>query len=78
MKEYESIQGDNLEESEMGQLLATILNEDAVNRVRSRIPQGPSLSHCNECGDAIPEARQRVVAGCKLCIECQKFNERRA
>ena len=76
-REYESIQGENLEESEMGQLLASILNEDAVNRIRAQIPKGPSLSHCNECGEPIPELRQKVVPGCKLCIDCQSFSERK-
>jgi phage/conjugal plasmid C-4 type zinc finger TraR family protein len=77
MKEFESIQGDNLEESEMAQLLSVTLNEDAVARIRSQMSKGPSLSHCDECGEEIPKARQLAIKGCKLCIECQTFNERK-
>jgi len=73
----DSFQGENLEESEMGQMLATIINEDALARVRAKIPKGPSLSHCVECGEEIPEARQKLVPGCQHCIECKTFLERR-
>ena len=73
----ESFQGENLEEGEMGQLMETIIKEDAVARVRARIPTGPSLTHCVECGEEIPEARQRLVAGCQHCIECKTVLERK-
>ena len=76
MKDYDSIQGENLEEADMAQLLSVTLNDDAVARVRSQIPTGPSQSHCNECGEEIPKERQLAVKGCTMCIECQKFNER--
>ena len=45
--------------------------EDEVKRARSRLPQGKSRTHCRECGEAIPEARQKAVPGVQLCIECQ-------
>jgi phage/conjugal plasmid C-4 type zinc finger TraR family protein len=77
MREYESIQGDNLEESDMAQLLSVTANADAVAKVRAAIPRGPSLSHCEDCGEEIPKARQLAVSGCKFCIECQTFNERK-
>jgi phage/conjugal plasmid C-4 type zinc finger TraR family protein len=76
MKEYESIQGDNLEEADMAQLLSVTQNDDAVARVRAAIPTGPSLSHCEECGEEIPEARRLAVRGCKTCIECQNHIDR--
>jgi phage/conjugal plasmid C-4 type zinc finger TraR family protein len=76
MREYESIQGDNLEESDMAQLLSVTANADAVAKVRAAIPKGPSLSHCNDCGEEIPVARQKAVAGCTMCIECQQHAER--
>jgi phage/conjugal plasmid C-4 type zinc finger TraR family protein len=76
MREFESIQGDNLEESDMAQLLSVTANADAVARVRAAIPKGPSLSHCNECGEEIPVARQQAVAGCTMCIDCQQYAER--
>jgi phage/conjugal plasmid C-4 type zinc finger TraR family protein len=77
MREYESIQGDNLEESDMAQLLSVTANADAVAKVRAAIPRGPSLSNCAECGEDIPLARQKAVAGCTMCIECQTYSERK-
>jgi phage/conjugal plasmid C-4 type zinc finger TraR family protein len=76
MREYESIQGDNLEESDMAQLVSTLASADAIAKIRAAIPKGPSLSHCDECGEDIPLARQQAVAGCRTCIDCQSLNER--
>ena len=51
------------------QIDATI--EDAVNRARSQISKGESLTHCKECNALIPESRRIAVAGVRLCIDCQ-------
>jgi len=32
--------------------------EDAVQRARSQMPKGESLTHCEECDAPIPEARR--------------------
>ena len=56
------------------QIEATI--KDAIERARSRLPQGPGLTHCEECGAAIPEARRKAVPGVRLCIECQEAEDR--
>ncbi|HET9679575.1 MAG TPA: DksA/TraR family C4-type zinc finger protein [Gammaproteobacteria bacterium] len=45
--------------------------EDGVQRVRSNIPKGQSLTHCEECGQPIPQARRDAVPGVRLCINCQ-------
>ena len=45
--------------------------EDAIKRARAQLPSGPGLTHCGECGEAIPEARRQAVPGVKLCIGCQ-------
>jgi phage/conjugal plasmid C-4 type zinc finger TraR family protein len=76
MREYESIQGDNLEESDMAQLLSVTASADAVAKIRAAIPKGPSLSHCDECGEEIPLARQQAIQGCRTCIDCQSLSER--
>lgn len=44
---------------------------DAVAKARAQLARGPSLSHCAECGEAIPEARRAALAGVRLCINCQ-------
>ncbi|MDT8398345.1 MAG: DksA/TraR family C4-type zinc finger protein [Pseudomonadales bacterium] len=45
--------------------------EDAVKLAQSRLPRGPGLRQCEECGNTIPEARRQVVPGVRLCIDCQ-------
>lgn len=45
--------------------------EDAIARARSRLPQGESLSRCEECDAEISEARRRAVPGVRLCVACQ-------
>lgn len=50
--------------------------EDEIARARSLLPKGESLSHCEECGDPIPEARQRALPGVRLCIRCQEEEDK--
>ena len=45
--------------------------EDALQRVRSQLPSGESLTHCEECDEPIPQARREAVKGVRLCITCQ-------
>jgi len=44
---------------------------DAVELARSKLPRGESLSQCEECGAAIPEARRDAVPGVRTCVTCQ-------
>jgi phage/conjugal plasmid C-4 type zinc finger TraR family protein len=46
--------------------------KDGVLRAKSRIPQGPSATHCQECGEPIPVARRDALPGVRLCIACQQ------
>lgn len=64
------------EDAAQDQIDATV--EDAVRRARSRLPAGPSLSHCESCGEAIPEARRAAVPGVRLCLPCQEERDREA
>ncbi len=45
--------------------------EDAVELARSRLPRGESLHHCEECNEAIPQARREAIPGVRLCVSCQ-------
>ena len=36
----------------------------------------PPLTECIECGEPIPEARQRL-GGVTRCVECQELEDRR-
>ena len=38
---------------------------------RALLPQGQSLSHCEDCGEEIPEARRKVMFVTR-CIACQE------
>jgi len=58
------------------QIDATI--DDAIRRVRSRLPQGPGREHCEECDAVIPEARRRAIPGVRLCVACQDAHDREA
>jgi len=49
--------------------------EDEVRRARARLGKGESLRECAECGEAIPEARRKAVAGVRLCIACQQARD---
>ncbi len=52
------------------QIDATV--EDAIQRARSQLRQGPGLSHCEACDTTIPEARRKAVPGVRLCVACQE------
>jgi len=58
------------------QIDATV--KDGINRAKSRLPTGPSLEHCAECGGAIPEARRQAIAGVRLCVTCQEAEDKEA
>jgi phage/conjugal plasmid C-4 type zinc finger TraR family protein len=70
----------NEEEAEMGQLHAIHLGMNAVADVQRQLAEQarfPSLAHCEECGDDIPDARQRLMPGVRRCVYCQELSERR-
>lgn len=52
------------------QIDATV--NDAVQRARQNLPQGPGLVRCEECDVKIPEARRNAVPGVRLCVACQE------
>ncbi len=56
------------------QIDATV--DSAVQLARSRLPDGESLTHCEECGVAIPEARRKAMPGVRYCVRCQSALEK--
>jgi phage/conjugal plasmid C-4 type zinc finger TraR family protein len=56
------------------QIDATV--ESAVQLAKSRLPDGESLTHCEECEVEIPEARRRAMPGVRYCIRCQSEREK--
>lgn len=51
----------------------TILENQINSRTRF---EGQSLSECEDCGESIPEQRQKL-GGIRRCVECQGYRERR-
>ena len=51
------------------QIEATV--EDAVKSARARIPAGEGATHCEECGEPIPERRRQALPGTRTCVACQ-------
>ena len=56
------------------QIDATV--KSAVQLARSRLPGGEGSSHCEECGDIIPDARRKAIPGVRLCVGCQSELEK--
>ena len=56
------------------QIDATV--KDAIQRARSNLPAGDSLTQCAECGAEIPEARRIALPGVRLCVNCQEVADR--
>jgi phage/conjugal plasmid C-4 type zinc finger TraR family protein len=56
------------------QIDATV--KDAIDRAKSQVPTGPSLLHCADCGQEIPEARRVALPGVRLCVACQEIADR--
>jgi len=57
------------------QIDATV--ESAVQLARSRLQRGGSLTHCEECENAIPEARRKAIPGVRHCVKCQSELEKK-
>jgi phage/conjugal plasmid C-4 type zinc finger TraR family protein len=56
------------------QIDATV--KDGISRAQNRLPQGPGLARCAECGSEIPQARRNAVPGVRLCLACQQEHDR--
>ena len=73
-------QYNNEEEAEMAQLHSIHLHMNAISEVQKKLAkmaEKPSAEFCEECGDDIPEARQKAIPGVQLCTYCQELHERR-
>jgi len=78
--EVEGVQFENLDENDQASLHSLHHHMNLIGDVRRKLEeqaQQPSLSHCEECGDEIPEARRQAIRGCKLCVWCQELHERK-
>jgi phage/conjugal plasmid C-4 type zinc finger TraR family protein len=44
---------------------------DAVDSARARLGSGAAATHCDDCGDPIPEKRRVALPGARTCVACQ-------
>lgn len=63
------------DEAVQEQIDATV--DSAVELAKSRLPRGESATHCEECEDAIPEARRKALPGVRYCVRCQSEHEKK-
>ena len=47
------------------------LQRDAALSMHRLNHSAVSATHCEECGDNLPEARRKAYLGCTMCVECQ-------
>jgi phage/conjugal plasmid C-4 type zinc finger TraR family protein len=50
----------------------------AAHHARMQKSATASATHCEECGDEIPEPRRAAVPGCRHCVDCQSWLEKGA
>ena len=62
--------------AEHEQMDATV--NDALDRARRALPSGASAEFCDECGEAIAEARRLALPGVQHCVRCQTELEQEA
>lgn len=48
------------------------LEQQLAQRVQYK---GESAEFCEECGDAIPQARRELIPGVQLCVSCQSVRD---
>ncbi|HIB3268082.1 TPA: TraR/DksA family transcriptional regulator [Citrobacter youngae] len=46
------------------------LQRDAALSMHRLNHSAVSATHCEECGDNLPEARRKAYPGCTMCVEC--------
>jgi phage/conjugal plasmid C-4 type zinc finger TraR family protein len=62
------------DEAVQEQIDATV--ESAVQLAKSRLPDGESSTHCEECEAPIPEERRKAMPGVRYCVGCQSELEK--
>lgn len=68
---------DVADEADMAFILEQTQLARQLHAIQSSVnTSATSLSECVECGADIPEARQKAIRGCQLCVDCQSHLER--
>ncbi|EOE1790582.1 TraR/DksA family transcriptional regulator [Citrobacter freundii] len=56
--------------------LEEMMRENAIQAHRLN-HSAVSATHCEECGDSLPDARRKAYPGCTMCVGCQSDMELR-
>lgn len=70
-----------LDDVERGQERQAEFNADSLRDHRQRQKLGAGLTHCEECGEPIPDARRRAQPTATHCVGCLtaiEINQRRS
>ncbi|SPJ35223.1 TraR/DksA family transcriptional regulator [Kushneria phyllosphaerae] len=51
---------------------------DAALANRARMATTPSLTHCADCDEPIPQRRRDALPGVATCVDCQSVNEHKS
>lgn len=79
MSDKDDFEYSNEAEEEMAQLHSLHIHMNAVADVQRKLAkqaERPSAKICEECGDDIPEERQKAMPGVQHCVYCQEYLER--
>ncbi|MHA6318409.1 DksA/TraR family C4-type zinc finger protein [Altererythrobacter sp. CAU 1778] len=48
---------------------------DAVKAARQRMHGGAGATHCDDCGEPIPERRRLALPSTRTCVSCQAVRD---
>lgn len=65
-----------MDDCDLASMREDFFRRRAIDKALGRNLTLASRTECVECGEPIPEARQKAVPGCTRCIDCQEALER--
>lgn len=63
--------------ADLAEIELELMERERQDRISQMQYRGVSRTHCAECDEAIPHARQVAVPGVRLCFDCQQIGEMR-
>jgi len=63
--------------ADLAEIELELMERERQDRISQMQYRGVSRTHCAECDEAIPQARQVAAPGVRMCIGCQEVEERR-
>lgn len=63
--------------ADLAEIELELMERERQDRISQMQYRGVSRTHCAECDDEIPQARQVAVPGVRLCFDCASLGEER-